>query len=180
MQSKRELSYAQRKLLAEMQSLYTEAETAQNEQAGLERAASTRRRSLRLTTCVTRTAKERSWRWWTRKRRSRRPAPPITMEPRAITWLSPVFKPSQDTSRAMMLRPHIRDSYRGNTARLILILTVVAAGSGCARKSGRSGTCRFSSGASRQARRDFRSRLDRSHRVSGRPSSDHTEDHFDC
>ncbi len=35
----------------------------------------------------------------------------------------------------MMLRPHIRDSYRGNTARLIFVLTVVAAGSGCARKA---------------------------------------------
>ncbi len=49
-QSKRELSYAQRKLLAEMQSLYTEAETAQNEQAGLERAAKLAAESLRLTT----------------------------------------------------------------------------------------------------------------------------------
>lgn len=49
-QSKRELSYAQRKLIAEMQSLYTEAETAQNEQAGLERAAKLAAESLRLTT----------------------------------------------------------------------------------------------------------------------------------
>ena len=49
-QSKRELSYAQRKLLAEMQSLYTEAETAQNEQAGLERASKLAAESLRLTT----------------------------------------------------------------------------------------------------------------------------------
>jgi outer membrane protein TolC len=49
-QSKRELSYAQRKLLAEMQSLYAEAETAQNEQAGLERASKLAAESLRLTT----------------------------------------------------------------------------------------------------------------------------------
>ena len=49
-QSKRELSYAQRKLLAQMQSLYTEAETAQNEQAGLERASKLAAESLRLTT----------------------------------------------------------------------------------------------------------------------------------
>jgi outer membrane protein TolC len=49
-QSKRELSYAQRKLLAEMKSLYTEAETAQNEQAGLERALKLASESLRLTT----------------------------------------------------------------------------------------------------------------------------------
>lgn len=49
-QSKRELSYAQRKLLAEMKSLYTEAETAQNEQAGLERASKLAAESLRLTT----------------------------------------------------------------------------------------------------------------------------------
>jgi outer membrane protein TolC len=49
-QSKRELSYAQRKLLAEMRSLYTEAETALNEQAGLERASKLAAESLRLTT----------------------------------------------------------------------------------------------------------------------------------
>ena len=49
-QSKRELSYEQRKLLAEMKSLYTEAETAQNEQAGLERASKLAAESLRLTT----------------------------------------------------------------------------------------------------------------------------------
>jgi outer membrane protein TolC len=49
-QSKRELSYAQRKLLAELQSLYAEAQTAQNEQAGLERASRLAAESLRLTT----------------------------------------------------------------------------------------------------------------------------------
>jgi outer membrane protein TolC len=49
-QSKRELSYEQRKLLAEMKSLYSEAETAQNEQAGLERASKLAAESLRLTT----------------------------------------------------------------------------------------------------------------------------------
>jgi outer membrane protein TolC len=49
-QTKRELSYAQRKLLAELQSLYTEAATAQDEQAGLERASKLAAESLRLTT----------------------------------------------------------------------------------------------------------------------------------
>jgi outer membrane protein TolC len=49
-QSKRELSYAQRKLLAEMQSLYSEAQIAQSEQAGLERASKLAAESLRLTT----------------------------------------------------------------------------------------------------------------------------------
>jgi outer membrane protein TolC len=49
-QSKRELSYAQRKLLAEIQSLYTEAQTAKDEQAGLERALRLSSESLRLTT----------------------------------------------------------------------------------------------------------------------------------
>ena len=49
-QSKRELSYVQRKLLAELQSLYTEAQTAQDEQAGLERASKLAAESLRLTT----------------------------------------------------------------------------------------------------------------------------------
>jgi outer membrane protein TolC len=49
-QSKRELSYAQRKLLAELQSLYAEAQTAQDEQAGLERAWKLAAESLRLTT----------------------------------------------------------------------------------------------------------------------------------
>ena len=49
-QSKRELSYAQRRLLAQMQSLYAEAETTQNEQAGLERASKLAAESLRLTT----------------------------------------------------------------------------------------------------------------------------------
>jgi outer membrane protein TolC len=49
-QSKRELSYAQRKLLADMQSLYAEAQTAQGEQAGLERASKLAAESLRLIT----------------------------------------------------------------------------------------------------------------------------------
>lgn len=49
-QSKRELSYEQRKLLAEMTSLYTEAQIAQDEQAGLERALKLAAESLRLTT----------------------------------------------------------------------------------------------------------------------------------
>lgn len=49
-QSKRELSYAQRKLLAEIQSLYAEAQTAKDEQAGLHRALSLATESLRLTT----------------------------------------------------------------------------------------------------------------------------------
>jgi outer membrane protein TolC len=49
-QAKRELSYAQRKLLAEMRSLYSEAETALNELAGLQRSAELSSESLRLTT----------------------------------------------------------------------------------------------------------------------------------
>jgi outer membrane protein TolC len=49
-QSKRELSYAQRKLLAQLQSLYSEAQTAESEQAGLERASRLAAESLRLTT----------------------------------------------------------------------------------------------------------------------------------
>ena len=49
-QAKRELSFAQRKLLAELQSLYTEAQTAEQELAGLKRAASLAEESLRLTT----------------------------------------------------------------------------------------------------------------------------------
>src|SRR6202521_5942082 len=49
-QAKRELSYAQRKLLANIQSLYAEAQTAQSEQAGLERASKLAAESLRLTT----------------------------------------------------------------------------------------------------------------------------------
>jgi outer membrane protein TolC len=49
-QAKRELSFAQRKLLAEMRSLYSEAETALNELAGLQRSAALSEESLRLTT----------------------------------------------------------------------------------------------------------------------------------
>jgi outer membrane protein TolC len=49
-QSKREYSYAQRKLLAQLQSLYSEAQTAESEQAGLERASRLAAESLRLTT----------------------------------------------------------------------------------------------------------------------------------
>jgi outer membrane protein TolC len=49
-QAKRELSLAQRTLLAEMQSLYAEAETALNEQGGLKRSAELAEESLRLTT----------------------------------------------------------------------------------------------------------------------------------
>jgi len=49
-QSKLELSLAQRKLLAEMRSLYSEAETALNQQAGLQRSAELAADSLRLTT----------------------------------------------------------------------------------------------------------------------------------
>ncbi|HVS86738.1 MAG TPA: TolC family protein [Candidatus Acidoferrum sp.] len=49
-QAKRELSLAQRKLLAEIQSLYAEAETALNEQGGLNRSAELAEESLRLTT----------------------------------------------------------------------------------------------------------------------------------
>jgi outer membrane protein TolC len=49
-QAKRELSFAQRKLLAEMRSLYSEAETALNELAGLQRSSELSEDSLRLTT----------------------------------------------------------------------------------------------------------------------------------
>jgi outer membrane protein len=49
-QAKRELSLAQRKLLAEIQSLYAEGETALNEQGGLKRSAELAEESLRLTT----------------------------------------------------------------------------------------------------------------------------------
>jgi outer membrane protein len=49
-QAKVELSFAQRKLLAEMRSLYSEAETAVNELAGLQRSAELAADSLRLTT----------------------------------------------------------------------------------------------------------------------------------
>ena len=49
-QAKRELSLAQRKLLAEIKSLYSEAETALNELSDLNRSASLAADSLRLTT----------------------------------------------------------------------------------------------------------------------------------
>jgi len=49
-QSARELSFAQRKLLAEIQSLYNEADTALNELSGLSRSAELATESLRLTT----------------------------------------------------------------------------------------------------------------------------------
>ncbi len=49
-QTERELSYAQRNLLAEIQSLYTEARTAKDEQAGLDRSVNLASESLRLTT----------------------------------------------------------------------------------------------------------------------------------
>ncbi|HXN29962.1 MAG TPA: TolC family protein [Candidatus Acidoferrales bacterium] len=49
-QSARELSFAQRKLLAEIQSLYNEAETALDELAGLQRSADLAGESLKLTT----------------------------------------------------------------------------------------------------------------------------------
>jgi outer membrane protein TolC len=49
-QSARELSFAQRKLLAEVQSLYNEAETALDELAGLQRSADLAAESLKLTT----------------------------------------------------------------------------------------------------------------------------------
>jgi outer membrane protein TolC len=49
-QAKRELSFAQRKLLAEIRSLYAEAETALNELGGLSRSAELAEDSLRLTT----------------------------------------------------------------------------------------------------------------------------------
>jgi outer membrane protein TolC len=48
-QTQRELSLAQRKLLAEIQSLYAEADTALNELAGLGRSAELAAESLRLT-----------------------------------------------------------------------------------------------------------------------------------
>jgi outer membrane protein TolC len=49
-QAKRELSLAQRKLLAEIRSLYAEAETALNEQEGLSRSAQLAEESLKLVT----------------------------------------------------------------------------------------------------------------------------------
>ncbi|HKV25733.1 MAG TPA: TolC family protein [Candidatus Acidoferrum sp.] len=49
-QAKRELSFAQRKLLAEIQSLYAEADTALNELSGLSRSSELAAESLRLTT----------------------------------------------------------------------------------------------------------------------------------
>jgi outer membrane protein TolC len=49
-QAKLELSYTQRQLLAEMRSLYSEAETASNELAGLQRASELSAESLRLIT----------------------------------------------------------------------------------------------------------------------------------
>jgi outer membrane protein TolC len=49
-QAQRELSLAQRKLLAEIKSLYAEAETALNELSGLSRAAELSAESLHLTT----------------------------------------------------------------------------------------------------------------------------------
>ncbi len=49
-QAKRELSLAQRKLLAELQSLYAEADTAAGELAGLQRSAELAKESLRLIT----------------------------------------------------------------------------------------------------------------------------------
>ena len=49
-QAKRELSFSQRKLLAEMRSLYAEAETALNELSGLQRSAELAADSLRLIT----------------------------------------------------------------------------------------------------------------------------------
>jgi len=49
-QTHRELSFAQRKLLANLQSLYSEAQTAQQELAGLKHSAALAGDSLRLTT----------------------------------------------------------------------------------------------------------------------------------
>jgi len=49
-QAKRELSFTQRKLLAEIKSLYAEAETALNELSGLQRSAELATESLRLVT----------------------------------------------------------------------------------------------------------------------------------
>jgi outer membrane protein TolC len=48
--AKKELSFAQRKLLAEMRSLYSEADTVLNELSGLQRSAELSAESLRLTT----------------------------------------------------------------------------------------------------------------------------------
>ena len=49
-QAQRELSFAQRKLLADIKSLYSEAETAMNELGGLKRSVDLAEDSLRLTT----------------------------------------------------------------------------------------------------------------------------------
>jgi outer membrane protein TolC len=49
-QAKRELSLSQRKLLAELQSLYAEADTAASELTSLSRSAELSKESLRLTT----------------------------------------------------------------------------------------------------------------------------------
>ena len=49
-QAKLELSYAQRKLVAEVRSLYAEAETSLNQLAGLKRSAELSSESQRLTT----------------------------------------------------------------------------------------------------------------------------------
>ena len=49
-QAQRELSFAERRLLAEIKSLYSEAETAMNELGGLSRSAELAEESLRLTT----------------------------------------------------------------------------------------------------------------------------------
>jgi outer membrane protein TolC len=49
-QAKHELSFAQRRLLSEIQSLYAEAETALNEQEGLARSAQLAEESLKLVT----------------------------------------------------------------------------------------------------------------------------------
>jgi len=49
-QAKRELSLAQRKLLADLQTLYAEADTASSELASLSRSAELAAESLRLTT----------------------------------------------------------------------------------------------------------------------------------
>jgi outer membrane protein TolC len=49
-QAKRELSLAQRRLLAEIRLLYAEAETALNEQEGLNRSAQLAEESLKLVT----------------------------------------------------------------------------------------------------------------------------------
>ena len=49
-QAKRQLSFAQRRLLAEIRSLYAEAETALNEQEGLSRSAQLAEESLKLVT----------------------------------------------------------------------------------------------------------------------------------